>query len=473
MKRRINFFGSAITVFVITLISFTLTYRCTMEEELVDPLNGTPTAQTISNCDAAGNEFVPGEILVKFKANVSEPMRVNLLNSVGVKSTEKIVTRMMKSSGDNEGITIVKTEMNVNDAIKKLNGQAGVDYAEPNYIYQHCYVSNDPYYTGNNLWGMYGDATSPANQYGSQAGEAWAAGHVGSSTVYVGIIDQGVMYSHTDLSANMWVNPYDPVDGVDNDGNGYIDDVRGWDFYNNDNSTYDGTSDYHGTHVAGTIGATGGNSTGVAGICWNVKIITAKFLGSSGGTTANAILAIDYLIGLKTLHGLNIVAINNSWGGGGYSTSLYNAIGRANTAGILFICAAGNGGTDGRGDNNDIYPFYPANYSNANVISVMNITKTGARATSSNYGATTCDLGAPGSAIYSTYPGSGGASSYASLTGTSMATPHVTGACALYKATNTGATAAQIKTAIMSSTVATTSLSGRCVSGGRLNVSGF
>jgi len=469
MKKRINFFGSVLTVFVIMLVSMVLVYRCTTDEGLLDPSGGSAaTTQTVSNTDTQGNEFVPGEVLVKFRAGLSETRRTALLDMVSAKVSQKLLTQLMKAGGDSEGITIIKTDMSVNDAITKLNSQSGIEYAEPNYIYQHTYTSNDPYYTGGNLWGMYGDGTSPSNQYGSQAGEAWANNHIGSSDVYVGVIDQGIMYAHSDLSANMWTNPYDASDGVDNDGNGYIDDIRGWDFYNNDNSTYDGTSDYHGTHVAGTIGAVGGNSIGVAGVCWNVKIITAKFLGSNGGTTANAILAIDYLIGLKTLHSLNIIAINASWGGGGYSTSLYNAIERANTAGILFVAAAGNYGT-----NNDSTPFYPASYSNSNIISVINITSTGAKASSSNYGATSCDLGAPGSSIYSTYPGSGGSSAYASLTGTSMAAPHVTGAAALYKATNPTATAATIKSAILSSVVATTSLSGRCVSGGRLNVSGF
>jgi subtilisin family serine protease len=112
---------------------------------------------------------------------------------------------------------------------------------------------------------MYGDGTTPANQYGSQAGEAWAAGHTGSGTVYVGIIDEGVQWAHQDLAANIWTNPFDPADGIDNDGNGYRDDIRGWDFDGNNNTTYDGTQDDHGTHVAGTIGAVGGNGKGVAG----------------------------------------------------------------------------------------------------------------------------------------------------------------------------------------------------------------
>jgi thermitase len=296
----------------------------------------------------------------------------------------------------------------------------------------------------------------------------------------VGIIDEGIMASHLDLGVNVFVNPFDPVDGVDNDGNGYVDDVRGWDFDGNNNSTYDGSQDDHGTHVAGTIGASGGNAIGVAGMNWNVTMIPAKFLGRRGGTTANAIKAVDYLTDLKLRHGFNIVATNNSWGGGGFSQGLLDAINRGGNAGILFVAAAGNGGRDGAGDNNDTTASYPSNYqctSNGKawdcVIAVAAITSTGAKSGFSNYGATTVDLGAPGSAIFSTLPTKQSASTYGSYSGTSMATPHVTGAAALYASTHPGATAAQIKAAILGATIPTTSLAGRTVTGGRLNVSGF
>ncbi len=252
-----------------------------------------------------------------------------------------------------------------------------------------------------------------------------------------------------------------------------MDDIHGWDFDRNDNTTYDGTQDDHGTHVAGTIGAVGGNGKGVAGVNWNVTMISAKFLGRAGGTTANAIKAVDYITDLKTRHGLNIVATNNSWGGGGFSQALSDAIGRGCNANILFVAAAGNGGGDGVGDNNDAVANYPSNYGSPCVIAVAAITNSGAKSSFSNYGATTVDIGAPGSGIYSTLPGKNNRSAYGSYSGTSMATPHVTGAAALYASRNPGASAAQIKSGIMNSAVATPSLAGKCVSGGRLNVSGF
>jgi subtilisin family serine protease len=417
-------------------------------------------------------DYVPNEVLVKFVKGASANARATALSRMGGAVSEKILTKTMERFGENDGVYLVHTPMAVLDAISKVRG-IEIEFAEPNYIYNHDAVSNDTYYTNGSLWGMYGDGTSPANQYGSQAGEAWAGGHTGSSSVFVGVIDEGAMFNHADLSANFWTNSFDPVDGVDNDGNGYVDDVHGWDFDKNDNTTFDGTQDDHGTHVSGTIGASGGNGTGVVGINWDVTIISAKFLGRRGGTTANAIKAVDYITDLKTRHGLNIVATNNSWGGGGASSSLQAAIERANAANILFVAAAGNGGNDGVGDNNDVTANYPSNYPNANVIAVASITSSGAKSSFSNYGATKVDIGAPGSGIYSTLPGNGGTYSYGSYSGTSMATPHVTGACALYASTHPGATAAQIKAAILAAAVPTASLSGKCVSNGRLNVSGF
>ena len=421
----------------------------------------------------SAQDYVPNELLVKFVKGASAEKRANALSRIGGAVSEKILTKTMERFGENDGVYLIHTPFAVLEAVSKVKG-IEIEYAEPNYIYNHDAVSDDTYYTNGSLWGMYGDGTSPANQYGSQAGEAWAAGHTGSASVIVGVIDEGAMFNHTDLAGNFWTNPYDPADGIDNDGNGYVDDIHGWDFDKNDNTTFDGTQDDHGTHVSGTIGAKGGNSIGVAGVNWNVTIISAKFLGRRGGTTANAIKAVDYITDLKNRHTeLNIVATNNSWGGGGFSQGLQDAIGRANNANILFVAAAGNGGNDGVGDNNDATANYPSNYPNANVIAVAAITSSGAKASFSNYGATTVDLGAPGSGIYSTLPGNGGASTYGSYSGTSMATPHVTGACALYASTHPGANAATIKAAILSSTVPTSSLSGKCVSGGRLNVSGF
>jgi subtilisin family serine protease len=250
--------------------------------------------------------------------------------------------------------------------------------------------------------------------------------------------------------------------------------VYGWDFAGNNNTVFDGVGDDHGTHVAGTIGAAGNNGAGISGVCQTgIKMLNAKFLGSTGGTTANAVKAVDYFTDLKTRHNLNIVATSNSWGGGGFSQALADAIGRANSAGILFIAAAGNSTL-----NCETSACYPAEYDNANVIAVASITSTGGISSFSNFGSTTIDIGAPGSGIWSTVPTQARRSApitsgYASYNGTSMATPHVTGAAALYAARNPGASAATIKAAIMSSATPTASLSGKVLSNGRLNMAGF
>ncbi len=444
---------------------------CTTEIIETSEHSTTSTSQRSAARSNALN-YEPNEVLIKFKSGVSDEKQAEILDRIGGKVKEKILTKLMEKFGDNEGITLVQMPMNALDAITRLNGLNEIEYAEPNFIYTHDAVSNDTYFTNGSLWGMYGATTSPANQFGSHAATAWANGKTGSNTVYIGIIDEGYMYTHEDLAANAGVNPGEVSgNGVDDDGNGLVDDVYGWDFDGNNNTVFDGAGDDHGTHVAGTIGGVGGNGKGVAGVCWNVKLLSAKFLGSRGGTTANAIKAVDYFTDLKIRSGLNIVATNNSWGGGGFSQALQDAIQRANNAGILFIAAAGNASS-----NNDATANYPSNYNVANVIAVASITNTGGLSSFSNYGATQVDLGAPGSGIYSSVPVSSKGkilSGYASYNGTSMATPHVTGAAALYASINAGASAATIKSALLSSTIATPSLSGKCVTGGRLNVGSF
>lgn len=441
--------------------------------EIIETSDSTPTPTTQrSSARTNAQDYEPNEVLIKFKSGVSDAKQAEILGRIGGKVKEKILTKLMEKFGDTEGISLVQMPMNALEAIARVKGLNEIEYAEPNYIYTHDAVSNDTYFTNGSLWGMYGASTSPANQFGSNAAVAWANGKTGSNTVYIGIIDEGYMYTHEDLAANAGVNPGEiNGNGVDDDGNGLVDDVYGWDFANNDKQVFDGAGDDHGTHVAGTIGGVGGNGKGVAGVCWNVKMLSAKFLGSRGGTTANAIKAIDYFTDLKIRHGLNIVATNNSWGGGGFSQGLQDAIQRANNAGILFIAAAGNASS-----NNDATANYPSNYNVANVIAVASITNTGGLSSFSNFGATQVDLGAPGSGIFSTVPVSSKGkvtSGYASYNGTSMATPHVAGAAALYASINVGASAATIKSALLSSVTATPSLSGKCVTGGRLNVSSF
>jgi len=418
----------------------------------------------------SGNaQYTPGELLVQYSSTTSSGMRNAVANGLGAR-----VDEVIREAGRGKGELVLMRlppGLAIADAVRSLDGINGVEFAEPNWTYFHQTNTNDTYYANGSLWGMYGDASSPANQYGSQAGEA---SNNNCSSVYVGIIDEGYMYTHDDLAANVGTNPGEIAgNGVDDDGNGLVDDVYGWDFDGNNNSVFDGADDDHGTHVAGTIGGVGNNGTGVAGVCHSVKMMSAKFLGRRGGSTANAVKAVDYFTDLKTRHGINLVATNNSWGGGGYSQALADAIERANAANILFVAAAGNSSY-----NCETQDCYPAEYASANVIGVASITSTGGMSSFSSYGSTTIDIGAPGSGIWSTVPvqvrkNQPVTSGYASYNGTSMATPHVSGAAALYAAHHPGASAAAIKAAILNSAVPTPSLNGKVVSNGRLNVSGF
>lgn len=445
---------------------------------------------------ADGPAYVPGQVLVQFHAAASAAQRQNALDRAASRGREAILTHATRGAGSAD-LVLADTAAPVGEAVRRLQNDPAVEFAEPNWIYTHAEVSNDPAYTDGSLWGMFSNdsptVAGPAgttNTFGSRAEQAWAAGHIGSRAVYVGVIDEGVDFNHPDLAANIWTNPGESgtdinglpreTNGVDDDGNGFVDDVHGWDHANNDNSIYDGqpgdnATDAHGTHVSGTIGGLGGNGQGVAGVNWNVTIISSKFLLPNGGTLTDAIKAVNYLTALKQ-RGVNLVAINNSWGGGGYSTALHQAILKAAKANILFICAAGNNGR-----NTDQWANYPSNYSTLQgagtelpasyeaVLSVAAIDRSGNRASFSNYGRSTVDLGAPGVGIWSTTPNG----TYSSYSGTSMATPHVTGAAALYASTHPTDTPAQIRGAILGSTLATNSMNKKTVTGGRLNVAGF
>ena len=430
---------------------------------LVMPIPPAPAAPQLSGPVA---ESVPGEVVVGYAPTVGATARERARARVDARLKERVVP----ARGSQAPVELLALPQGADRgaALRRLSSDPAVVYVEPNWIYTSQPTSSDPFFADGSMWGLYGRTTTPSNRFGSNAAAVWAEGQTGSSEVVVGVIDEGIQVSHPDLSRRVR-NPGETSNGVDDDGNGYVDDVYGWDFAGEDKTVYDGgqagDADDHGTHVAGTIGARS-NSAGVVGVNWNVRMIGAKFLTSDGGTLSDAVQAVDYFTDLKVNHGVNVVATNNSWGGGGYSQALRDAIARANQAGILFVAAAGNGGLDGVGDDNDVFPAYPASYPNSNIISVAAITRSGGLSSFSNYGAVSVDLGAPGSGIVSTTA----YGDYSTYSGTSMATPHVTGAAALYAAARPGASAATIKSALLDSAVATTSLSGRTVTGGRLNV---
>ena len=228
------------------------------------PYTGQAQKSDLSNISATSNKtqpaFVPGEVLVQFKEGANNADVESALSKINGDALENVRAEELRSDGRGDLVLVrFQPDFSMAQATRALKNDPAVEFAEPNWIYTHQATSTDPYYTNGSLWGMYGDATSPANQFGSQAGEAWAAGNTGSASVYVGVIDEGIQFNHTDLNGQVWTNPYDPADGVDNDGNGYVDDIHGWDFDGNNNTIYDGGTrgslDDHGTHVTGTIGA--------------------------------------------------------------------------------------------------------------------------------------------------------------------------------------------------------------------------
>ncbi|KZN35107.1 S8 family serine peptidase [Pseudoalteromonas luteoviolacea] len=347
--------------------------------------------------------------------------------------------------------------MTSKQAIQALEKHPAVSYVEPNYTVKAMALPNDSRF--DDLWGLHNTGqTGGTNDADINAPEAWDIS-IGSREVIVGVIDTGVDYSHPDLTANMWVNPNEIAgDGIDNDGNGYIDDVYGINAITNSGDPMDDQG--HGTHVSGTIGATGNNSEGVVGVNHEVSIIGCKFLNSSGsGSTADAIKCIDYMVAMKNA-GHNISVLNNSWGGGGFSQALYDSITASEQAGILFVAAAGNGARD-----NDLSPSYPASYDHDSVMAIASTTHTDAMSSFSQWGLTSVDMGAPGSDILSTIPGGG----YASFSGTSMATPHVAGAAALALSVNPSLTTLELKELLMQSGKSIAALDGKTVSGKRLD----
>jgi len=408
--------------------------------------------------------FVPGEALVRYKTE-SIAKRVASQMTLAVNAHEvPIQIEQFDGAAIVPGLRLARMSPEQTlDAIEALNRQADVLYAEPNYLLHPDLTPNDPRFVSHELYGL--------DKIGAPA--AWNTTQ-GSDSIVVGVIDEGIDKNHQDLAANIWVNPGETAgDGVDNDKNGFIDDVNGYDFASNSGTI---PGEFHATHVAGTIGAVGNNGIGVVGVNWNVRLMSLRFINGASGDTANAIRAVNYAKLMKDLwessghtKGANIRVLNNSYGGGGFDQSFLDAINGANQSGILFVAAAGNDGND-----NDTIPHYPASYDLPNVISVVatdsndSIATQGVNSSSfnSNFGSQSTTLGAPGVDILSTTPNN----TYSFLDGTSMASPHVGGAAALLLAANPNLTTQQLRSLLIFNGDLKLALSGKTLTGRRLNV---
>jgi subtilisin family serine protease len=436
------------------------------------------TAQSIIS-QMENGRYRDGELLVKFKSGV--------LNTSSLKLHQTIRASVAKSFRIVPNLDLVKLPkgLSVKDAVMQYMSDPNVEYAEPNYIIRASSVPNDTYF--GNQWALNNTGTYAAGTADADidAPEAWDI-TTGNSSVVIAVLDTGIDYDHSDLVGNIWTNSgeTDCLNGLDDDGNGYADDCKGWDFSTCVESDEDGLcitpkledndpmDEYgHGTHVAGIIGAVGNNGTGVSGVMWRVRLMPLKVLDSTGwGSNGELIAGIQYAVdnGAKVM--------NVSLGGYDFSTFVYEAIETANSAGVLFVASAGNGGIDRIGDNNDLTPHYPSSYNLPNIISVAATDQNDRRAPFSNYGLTSVHVAAPGVYVLSTIPQNlySDFSDKEFYDGTSMAAPHVSGLAGLLYSYydgvhNTQFNYSQIRIAILWSVDVLPTLSGWIQTGGRIN----
>jgi subtilisin family serine protease len=406
-----------------------------------------------------GLEAAAGEVIVRFAEKGIEA------NVEHAKSMADAMSHRQIGAGALRLYRFQSRSQDIPSLIGMLSSLPGVMYAEPNYIVRTSLTPNDTRF--GELWGLNNTGQTVGGTAGIAGADisavsAWDVS-TGSSSIVVGVIDTGVDFNHPDLAANMWSAPAAFTVTIGGQSITCPQGSRGFNAINNTCNPLDDNN--HGTHCSGTIGAVGNNGQGVVGVNWTTRIMGLKFLSSSGsGTTADAIDCIEFAIQAKQAFassgGANVRVLSNSWGGGSFSQALLDQINKANTNDMLFVAAAGNSNS-----NNDNTPHYPSSYNAPNVLAVASTTNRDAKSSFSSFGATSVDLGAPGSSILSTVRNGG----FATFSGTSMATPHVSGAAALVLSAcqlNT----ADLKANIMNNVDLITSMSGITVTGGRLNV---
>ncbi|HXX57530.1 MAG TPA: S8 family serine peptidase [Thermodesulfovibrionales bacterium] len=418
------------------------------------------TVQSILSQMEKGN-YREGELLVKFKSGVSAKSAAGIHQASGasLKKRFSLVPNL-------EHVTL--KGISVKDAILRYMADPNVEYAEPNYIVRSSATTPNDTYFNPQQWALNNTGTFAGGTAGAdiRMPQAWDITQ-GSRAISIAVVDTGIDYTHPDLVSNIWTNPGETscTDGVDNDGNGFIDDCRGWNFVDNNNNPMDDNG--HGTHVAGIIGAVGNNGTGVAGVMWSTQLMALKALDNAGvGTDANVIAAIQYAVANQAK------VINASFGGSDFSQALFDSINAANTAGVLFIAAAGNDGT-----NNDLAPFYPASFNLPNIIAVAATDQNDNRVPFSNFGPNSVQVAAPGNYILSTIaPGltfslcSGSPiAGYDFCSGTSMSAPHVSGLAGLLTVSYADFTYLQVRATILRYVDALPTLTGWVQTGGRIN----
>jgi subtilisin family serine protease len=394
-----------------------------------------PTAKTL-----------PNRVLVRFREKASQNDRASARASVkGL---------LIRKYSIVPGLELIDSAVGAENMMSALRKNPNVEFVQPDYVRHATATPNDPMFAS--LWGM-----DQPNDFDINAPEAWDV-FTGVQDTLIGDIDTVIDYNHPDLADNVWTNPNEiPGNGIDDEGNGYVDDVHGWDAINNDGDPMDDHS--HGTHVAGTMGGRGDNAVGVAGVNWRCSFIAAKVL-DAGGSGSDA----DIVAGFQYMAQCGAKLSNNSWGGfglkdGSDAPALYAACQALNDQGHLLMFAAGNSNFD---NDSSAYTFIPSSYEFDNLISVAAVDSAGNRSSFSCYGLSSVDLAAPGTGITSTVPGGG----YATWNGTSMATPHVAGAAALLWAYHPGLDAADVKSRILGTVKPLTSMAGLCVTGGMLNL---
>lgn len=431
LLRGISFILSC-AILIIVMVLF-----ASCNEELPPDSGSGKTASATSFI--SGMHFREGEVIVKFREGVSFSDKIDV--------HRRLNASIKRTYRHFPWIHVVRLPdgMTVEDAVGQYLKSPHVEYAEPNYIRKPLLSPDDTLFS--QQWGL----------IKINAPSAWDK-ITDSSSVVVAVIDTGVYYTHEDIAGNMWVNSGETANGIDDDGNGYIDDIYGINAITGSGDPMD--TDGHGTHVSGIIGAVGNNGIGVAGVNWKVKIMALKFMDASGGYLSDELECINYILNMKN-RGVNIRVVNGSFGASTFSNAEYDAIKSLKDNGILFVAAAGNDGS-----NNDSNPTYPASYDLPNIIAVAATDNSDNLASFSNYGISSVDIGAPGVNILSTVPGN----NYQRMDGTSMATPFVTGAAAMLSAYLPSYDYIWIKETILSSVDPTTGLNTRVLSGGRLNL---